>query len=78
MVNVSAMAVAQGAQQLESEPPLLYVFKKRSGAEAIVEGVVEELSDQVTVSLCLYCSLVAQGVGDIGKSFAFACQSSVS
>lgn len=66
MVNILRVTVAQGAQQLEREPFSFYVLEKGPRAQAIVKGIIEVLSDEVTVRLGLDDSLVSEGVGYIG------------
>jgi hypothetical protein len=56
------MTVSQSAQQLEGQPFLLYVFQERSRAQAVVEGVVEVLANQVAICLGFDDSLVCKGI----------------
>lgn len=71
MVNIPGVAVAQGAEELKRQPFSFYVLEERSCAQAIVEGVVEVLSDEVPVGLGLDNALVSESVRDIGEGLSF-------
>lgn len=77
MIDILRVAVAQSAEQLEREPFPFYVLEEGPCAQAIIERIVEVLSDEVPVRLGLDDSLVTQGVGYVGESFSLPYQSTV-
>lgn len=71
MINIPGVAVTQGAEKLKCQPFSFYVFEERPCAQAIVKGVVEILSNEVTIGLGLDNALVSERVRDISEGLSF-------
>lgn len=74
MVDVLRVTVTQSAKELEREPFSFYVLEEGSCAQAIVEGVVQVLPDEVSVRFGFDDSLVPEGIRNVGKGFSLTCQ----
>lgn len=70
MVDVSGVAVSQGAEKLKCQPLLFDILEKRTGAYSIIKGAVEELANEIPVGLRFDDALESKGVGNLSKSLS--------